>query len=59
MDGYLKKTGKIAENLTENDRERIIYYGLTFKQEILIIITTDNMLKDKRGIKIGVATIKF
>ena len=43
LDGYLKKTGKSVETLTEDDREKIIYFGLTFKQMTLIISAPDDV----------------
>ena len=48
FDGYLSKTGKTADALTENDREKIIYFGLTYLQRTLIISApTDNKEEEK------------
>ena len=37
LDGYLKKLGTTADRLTERDREKIIYFGLTYRQTTLIV----------------------
>ncbi|MBR0287541.1 MAG: N-6 DNA methylase [Selenomonadaceae bacterium] len=48
FDGYLSKTGKTADALTENDREKIIYFGLTYLQRTLIISApADNKEEEK------------
>ncbi len=48
FDGYLKKINKPAAALNENDREKIIYYGLTYRQRTLIISApADNKEQEK------------
>ena len=58
LDGYLKKTGKTLENLTEDDRERIIYFGLTFKQMTLIISAPDDVKAQEKFLGYGWSNAK-
>ena len=58
LDGYLKKTGKTVENLTEDDRERIIYFGLTFKQMTLIISAPDDNKAQEKFLGYGWSNAK-
>ncbi len=48
FDGYLKKINKPAAALNENDCEKIIYFGLTYRQRTLIISApADNKEQEK------------
>lgn len=48
FDGYLIRTGKALDDLSDADRERLIYFGLTFKQRTLIISAPkDNKEQEK------------
>lgn len=58
FDGYLKKTGKTLETLTEDDRERIIYFGLTFKQMTLIISAPDDVKAQEKFLGYGWSNAK-
>ena len=58
LDGYLKKTGKTVETLTEDDRERIIYFGLTFKQMTLIISAPDDNKAQEKFLGYGWSNAK-
>lgn len=58
LDGYLKKTGKTLETLTEDDRERIIYFGLTFKQMTLIISAPDDNKAQEKFLGYGWSNAK-
>lgn len=58
LDGYLKKTGKTLETLTEDDREKIIYFGLTFKQMTLIISAPDDNKAQEKFLGYGWSNAK-
>ena len=58
FDGYIKKTGKSVESLTKYDRERIIYFGLTFKQMTLIISAPDKNDEQEKFLGYGWSNAK-
>ncbi|MBR0061348.1 MAG: N-6 DNA methylase, partial [Selenomonadaceae bacterium] len=58
FDGYLKKTGKTAADLSEIDREKIIYFGLTFKQTTLIISAPDDVKEQEKFLGYGWSNAK-
>ena len=58
LDGYLKKVSKTADDLTEDDREKIIYFGLTFRQRTLIISAPADIKEQEKFLGYGWSNAK-
>ncbi|MBR3051437.1 MAG: restriction endonuclease subunit S, partial [Selenomonadaceae bacterium] len=58
FDGYLKKTGKTAADLTDRDREKIIYFGLTYRQRTLIVSAPDKNDEQEKFLGYGWSNAK-
>ena len=58
LNGYLKRTGKTAAALNETDREKIIYYALTYKQKTVIISAPDKNDEQEKFLGYGWSNAK-
>ncbi len=56
--GYLERIGKTAAELSEADRDKIIYFGLTYRQTTLIISAPDDVKGQEKFLGYGWSNAK-